>query len=332
MKLVSIIVPVYNSKDTIERCINSILNQTYKEIELIIVNDGSTDNSLEIIKKLSKSNKKIKVINQENSGVSAARNNGINNSNGEYLSFVDSDDWLDKDFIREMVNKLEQENVDAVRCNFYKENVNSRELAKMYNFSDLKIEKSYKYKSDFLNHFLYNINSMENYVMLFLIKSSIVKNKISFDTNLYMMEDTFFVQQLFYNLNSIYFYNKPLYYYCAYNVSATRDIEKVEKNIYGILETSEKIKEFYEKKKIDINISKYNSSLINISFNYIIKYGKGYPLKKEIKLLKNIYDNTIFQKITNNYNYSQITKKRKILLRMLKSKMFCITSILIKIF
>ena len=90
----SIIVPVYNVENYVDKCIKSILNQTYKNYEVIIINDGSTDNSLNIINKY-KNNKKIKIITQKNKGLSNARNNGMKMATGDYLLFIDSDDYIE---------------------------------------------------------------------------------------------------------------------------------------------------------------------------------------------------------------------------------------------
>ncbi|MGL6105767.1 glycosyltransferase family 2 protein [Romboutsia sp.] len=91
-KKISVIVPVYNVEKYLERCLNSLLNQTYKNLEIILINDGSTDSSEEIRKKYSKQDEKIKFISQENKGIAETRNVGIKNSTGEYIAFLDSDD------------------------------------------------------------------------------------------------------------------------------------------------------------------------------------------------------------------------------------------------
>ena len=101
---VSVIIPVYNGEKTIEKCINSIINQSYKDLEIIIVNDGSTDNTYEICQKYSQKDDRIQVINQENKGVCLARNIGIKFSKGDYIQFVDSDDWLEPSIIADCIN------------------------------------------------------------------------------------------------------------------------------------------------------------------------------------------------------------------------------------
>ena len=97
MVKVSIIVPVYNVQNYLEQCISSICNQTYKNLEIILVNDGSTDNSGIICEKFAKSDSRIKLIAQENQGLTRARKAGVGQANGEYIGFIDSDDWIDPD-------------------------------------------------------------------------------------------------------------------------------------------------------------------------------------------------------------------------------------------
>ena len=109
-KLVSIIIPVYNVEKYIEECITSCLNQSYEEIEVIAIDDGSKDNSGKILDKITFKNKRLKVIHEKNSGVSATRNKGINEASGDYITFVDADDYLAPDAIKYMVEIIEKTN------------------------------------------------------------------------------------------------------------------------------------------------------------------------------------------------------------------------------
>lgn len=97
--LISVVVPVYNVENYIEKCVNSLMNQTYKNIEIILVDDGSPDRSSTIIDGLAKMDQRIHVIHQKNKGVSAARNAGLERSTGDYIMFVDGDDWVDSDYV-----------------------------------------------------------------------------------------------------------------------------------------------------------------------------------------------------------------------------------------
>lgn len=111
---VSIIVPVYNVEDYIPKCLDSLINQTYRNIEIICVNDGSQDNSLEVLNKYKKKDKRIKVIDKENGGVSSARNAGLKACKGGYITFVDSDDYIDLDVYEKSVNRMKTENADIL--------------------------------------------------------------------------------------------------------------------------------------------------------------------------------------------------------------------------
>ena len=131
MKL-SIIMPVYNSKKKIRRSVNSILEQTYKDFELIIVNDGSTDNTEKVLNVLSKRDKRIKVFTQENKGPGAARNKGLENAKGKYIGFVDADDWIEKNIYKELLEVIKHKSCEVAMCDYYDEN----NKVKNFNYED----------------------------------------------------------------------------------------------------------------------------------------------------------------------------------------------------
>ena len=116
---VSVIIPVYNTEDYLMQSIQSIINQTYNNIELILVDDGSTDSSPSICDSIKADNIKLKVIHKENGGVSSARNTGILNAEGEYILFVDSDDYIEADMIEMLVNSIKKNSTDASMCGYY---------------------------------------------------------------------------------------------------------------------------------------------------------------------------------------------------------------------
>ena len=112
--LISVVVPVYNVEKYIDRCLNSIINQTYRKLEIIIVNDGSTDNSRKIIDKFSKMDSRIIVIDKNNGGLSEARNVGINAATGDYITFIDSDDFVSYDYIEYLYSLIEKYKVKVL--------------------------------------------------------------------------------------------------------------------------------------------------------------------------------------------------------------------------
>lgn len=120
MPKVSVIVPVYNSEKYLRDCLESLVNQTLDDIEIICINDGSKDKSVEILKEYKNKDSRIVIIDQLNQGVSAARNNALKIANGEYIGFVDSDDWVDTDYFESMYNAASKNDCDSVICGFEK--------------------------------------------------------------------------------------------------------------------------------------------------------------------------------------------------------------------
>lgn len=110
-KIISIIIPIYNGKEYIKRLFNSILNQTYKDYEVIFINDGSTDNSLQLLIELSKKYSFVKIINQKNKGRSESRNVGVKKSIGEYITFVDQDDYISEEFLKQMIDNIDDNDI-----------------------------------------------------------------------------------------------------------------------------------------------------------------------------------------------------------------------------
>ena len=117
--VISIIVPVYNVEKYLDRCIQSILVQSFKKFELVLINDGSTDNSLKICQKYREEDNRIVLISQPNKGLSAARNTGLENIHGEYVCFIDSDDFVEKNYLRSLYNNLEKNKADISICEYF---------------------------------------------------------------------------------------------------------------------------------------------------------------------------------------------------------------------
>ena len=116
MVKISVIVPVYNVENYLKKCIDSIINQTFQDIEIICVNDGSTDNSRKILEEYKNKDSRIKIIDKENGGLSSARNAGIKTAEGEFLSFIDSDDWIDKTMLEKLYKNITGLNSDISIC------------------------------------------------------------------------------------------------------------------------------------------------------------------------------------------------------------------------
>lgn len=147
--VISVVIPIYNTEKYLKKCIESVINQSYKNLEIILVNDGSTDNSYEIMKEYLKMDNRIKLINKKNEGLSRARNVGINSSVGEYILNVDSDDWLEVDACENLIKEVFQKKSDMVIGDIVLEYENFSQK-----WEDIKIENYYTGKEYLIEYFL----------------------------------------------------------------------------------------------------------------------------------------------------------------------------------
>ena len=139
-KKISIIVPIYNTEQYLERCLQSLINQDYKNIEIILVNDGSEDNSLDICNKYKNKDNRIIVIDKEHTGVSDTRNIGIKRATGDYIGFVDSDDYIDKDMFKNLINGAEKYKCEISMCDLI-ETYNMNDEIKEYKLKYIQMDK-----------------------------------------------------------------------------------------------------------------------------------------------------------------------------------------------
>ena len=221
---VSIIVPAYNVENYIERCLNSLVNQTFKDIEIITINDGSTDKSLELLNKYAKEDIRISVIDLGDEGVSYCRNLGIEKANGKYIMFVDSDDWIDSNMIEAMYKKAEENKLDLVMCSYIRE-FKDHSKEKIFNLPEEIIYKEDKVKNELLRKLVGPVKEeLSNPEMLDalgtvwgkLYRADILKeNKIKFVDlkEIGSAEDTLFNIFTFNYLKKVMFLNKPMYHY-----------------------------------------------------------------------------------------------------------------------
>lgn len=200
-QLVSIIIPVYNVALYLERCLNSVLSQTYENYEVIIVNDGSTDNSLEICKRYSKQYKRIKTYDQVNQGVSAARNFGLSRANGEYICFIDADDFVSDIYIDTLYTNMIMTNADISICNSTRDGIFDKRV-------DGKIEKWNNEQG--IRHFLQN-ETIDLTVWGKLFKKSVLQN-LEFK-KIKIGEDQIYLFQALENSRIIVYSNVKLYCY-----------------------------------------------------------------------------------------------------------------------
>lgn len=324
MRKISIIVPVYQAEKYISKCIESIVNQAYKNLEIILIDDGSTDSSGEICDRYGERDKRIVVVHTPNKGVSAARNCGLDIATGDYITFVDSDDFLDLQMYSEMIQVAEKYSCDVVMCDCIKEfkgksekythaireGFYDKEQLKQEYYSQLLITPNIEYPATISN-------------CLCLIKKEIGK-KIRYVEDVKYSEDLLFGAQMMYMANSFY-YMKGQYFYhynCCNVNSATHTFHKDKWDDYKQL--YDKAYDYFKKSK------EYNfEEQLNLLLLFFVYNAVGDILETQIidkkdkrKIIKDILSDDIVYKMFQEIRISRlkISKKLKIQTYLYKYK------------
>lgn len=262
---VSVVVPIYKVERYLNRCIKSIVNQTYKNLEIILVDDGSPDRCGFICDKWKSSDKRIRVIHKKNGGLSSARNKGIELSTGEYIMFIDSDDYIKNNMVEVLYNNLKETNADISICDFIRCRKNKRHYNK-YNRKRFVIDDNTKYKM--LERNEYNVVSVVQWNKLF--KKEIFKN-IKYPVGK-IHEDEAVIAQEFYNAKRISYILEPLYYYRQRDDSIMRQMSI--KRFDAVYSFDKRI-DFYTKKKLDEHIVPTKCLEIDFLMKYLYKLNKN---------------------------------------------------------
>ncbi len=215
--LISVIVPVYNVQKYLPRCIESILNQSYKDIELILVDDGSPDNSGDICDYYAKKDSRVVVIHKENGGASSARNAGLDVAKGKFINFVDSDDYIPNDSLENLINLQKENDADLVCCTYERYLQNNKIVPVKFYDKFFNIEKVDYEGINIL------LSDLFRGPWAKLFKNSIIKvNNILFDEKIKIGEDTIFVYSYLNKSKNIRCSNLLVYKYIINNASAMR--------------------------------------------------------------------------------------------------------------
>ena len=302
---VSIIVPIYNVEKYLERCITSILKQTYNNIEILLIDDCATDKSGEIAKSFEKKDSRCKYIKREkNGGLSAARNTGVEKATGKYLSFVDSDDWVSENFIAHLVNKAKEQDADITVCDYIMIDDSGKETKAntLENLNDnSKLEEKIAYIRNHVVTKLFN-------------KVFFVKQNLKFPEEIKRAEDMGIIIPLLTRTNKIAILNEALYYYYQRSNSLSnnrkperidlsfysRAFENVIKNAKGLypeeIEYHGILEMVYGKTMLMIR-HKYSNREIK---EHLEKFDKKFPSWRKNKYIKNmVFLKRIFVKIAS---------------------------------
>ena len=276
---ISIIVPVYNAERFLSKCIESILNQTFKDFELLLINDGSKDKSLDICNEyFEKFPDKIKIFNNKNMGCSATRNFGIEHSQGNYLLFIDSDDWIEKDMLEKMYQKILQEDSDVVITGIFRED----------NILNVVSKQVPKYNNNL--YFWFNTEALVEFACNKLHKKSIIiENDLIFPINSHAGEDMVFNICSLINSKKVSVVPNELYHYIIHGDNSIYNLEK----------------------RVGIFIS------LNTIYNYLKKknFIEVEEVLKNFKTLSEIHLKTSFRKLLYAKNGKQFNQYMKIFLR-----------------
>lgn len=296
----SIIVPIYRVEKYLKRCIDSILNQKFRDFELILVNDGSPDSCGDICDEYSKNDTRIKVIHKKNGGLSSARNAGIEIAQGEYIGFVDSDDWINEDMYEVLYSIGLNNDLDIVECTY----------SKVFNTENL-----YDCKNEYDLIILDNISAIEALYKDTFYGSVVSWNKI-YRKNLFkdirfplgkINEDQFTTYKLYYNCNKIGFINRDLYYYYQSVNSITRSSFTVKK--LDVLQALEEARIFFQINNLKNLILRHDTLYSDVLIKYYLLLSnedKSNLIKRDIKTK---YNGLLKSFLLNPY----INKKRRIL-------------------
>lgn len=281
--LVSIIIPVYGVEKYLEKCVKSVIKQSYKNLEILLIDDGSKDKSGKICDKLSENDLRIKVYHKKNGGLSDARNYGLKHATGEYIMFVDSDDYIDINMVKKMIDMANSYNLDIVMCDFSIVNENDKIILKKEKESTFKIYNKNQ---------LFKLWNTDMYLICNLAWNKLYKKEL-FDKIMFPVgkihEDEFTVYKVVYLSKKIGYITESLYYYYQQESSIMHNLNDKRLNLLEALKEridfSNNISNTFYKETIEI----YMNAIIDyyFKFNNVKKHNISNNL---IKLFKNEYD------------------------------------------
>ena len=311
---VSVIVPIYNAEKYLEESVNSILKQTYDNLQIILVNDGSTDNSWELCKKFENCDSRITAVTQKNGGVSVARNKGLELSIGEWVMFVDPDDILDENIVSTLLQETD-DNMDIVIGSCYGFNNSGKKRAHFFAedriFEDDKMDLYLQLLEDSYGQTGEVFTAIGVPWGKLYRRSFLEKHNLKFDPKLRRMQDNIFNMHAFYYANKIKYVDRPIYYYRLENISSfgkrnKKNYEKIFKPVIEARFSGLKKLNLYSNPQIcQMYINEATNVFINIVNNRILK-------EKKIKI-KELKKAEYFRDI---YSNKKLLKSKKVIIKL----------------
>ena len=313
---ISIIIPIYNGEKYIERCLKSIINQDYEELEIIVINDGSTDNSIDILKEFTNIDNRIKVIDKENTGVSDTRNRGIEEASGDYIMFIDVDDYLEENMIKKIISVINKKDINLIKFNYNIVTSDGKKEKGNEDYEEKNLDKpNIEYFID--NVLLGKINA---YVWTLVIKRKIIGN-IRFNKEIGMMEDLLFYINILSKTNDLYIINDRLYNYFINTESVCNSPRYYYRNFCDMLKVYDLIiDELTKQEQLNENRKKILTFAIIMgieSIFYRICSNKRIDNKILDKMIKN---NKLEELLKKGIGKNYIQFQRKISIDLIKKK------------
>ena len=257
---ISLIVPVYNAEKSIRRCLDSIRGQTFCEFEVLLINDGSRDNSEAICTDYCSKDSRFRLINQENSGPSSARNRGIDEATAKYLAFVDSDDYIEPDMLEKLYTAAEEASADLTVCGYYIENEHGSKKKSVCKFETgvYRGEKCRKIATESIDIGI--AGNIRPYSCIRFVRRECMENpKMRFDTKIYRSEDYLLWTKVFFNINCLCLITDEFLYHYVENTGSI-----THKYVKGYWKMA---KEIYDKLKLELPDEKEISR--NLAFMFV---------------------------------------------------------------
>lgn len=326
---ITLIVPIYNTLKFLGRCLNSIKNQTFKDFEVILVNDGSPDDSELFCKEFIKSDSRFILKSKQNGGLASTRNYGMKYAKGDYIGFIDSDDYISLDYCMTLYNKAKKYDVDILDfgLTYIKDNIETKRFSA---FSKNKLI----FNEDILEYLKHtSSNKILWYVNKFFRRKFLEENNIDFDGNILFGDDSIFNLKCFYNAKFLYSIDIPLYYY-VYNPMSITQVKFKENLLNKVqIQFDERLK--FHKENVSVNSQVYYK---DISRNYIehllftiLSNICDSPGIDRVIELKKIRSSRVYKFSFANYTPSgKITMKMKLMVFLFKKKYFIILNTIMR--
>lgn len=311
MGKVSIIVPIYNVEKYIERCIKSLISQTYRDIEILLINDGSPDDSKTICEKYEKIDKRIKLYNKENGGLSDARNYGLKRATGEYILFVDSDDYIESNAVEVLISEMQKDNLDIVAGNAILEaDGEDKKYLDITKHNDNKVTDGLEY---------YVSSNEEDFFQaspcVYMYKRELIlENNLFFEKGI-LHEDEEWTPRVMIKAKRVKYINFVFYHYTVSRENSIMNSKDKTKNMVDLLNTYKKLEKIFNeteaskeqhKKMNDYLCRVYINACVlepvdqrvykeNVDYKFIFRNAK--KLKTKIKLLIFLISKKLYRKL-----------------------------------